>query len=107
MLEKYLDLMESSKEPKPEVLEDIRKTHGLSIPPGLHILHNKYPLEFPLIVNSSSLLYIMSAIAKENVLTLMDTVFSSRRLSEHPLWDQSVLVLFLYLDKSALPDILI
>ena len=107
MLEKYLDLTVSSKEPKPGVLEDIQKTHGLSIPLGLHIVHNKYPLESPSLVNFSSLLYILSPIAIENVLTLVDTVFFSRKPSEHPLWDQSVMVVSPYLDKSVLPDILI
>ena len=40
MLGKYLDLMVSLREPKPEVMKDIQKTHGLSIPHRLHILHN-------------------------------------------------------------------
>ena len=53
MLGKYLDLMVFSRELKPEVLEDIRKTHGLLIPQRLHILHNMCLLVFLLHADSS------------------------------------------------------
>ena len=99
--------MVSSKELKPEELEDIQKTHGLLIPQELHILHNKYSLESPLLVNSSVPLYTMSLIAIGNVLALVGTVFSSSKPSRHQLLAQSVVVVFLYLDKSVLLDILI
>ena len=62
-MEKKLDLMVSSKEPKPEELKDIQKIHGLSISQELHILHNIYPFESPLLVNSSAPLYTLSLIA--------------------------------------------
>ena len=106
-MEKKLDLMVSSRKPKPGELEDIQKTHDLSIPHELHILHNKYPLESLLLVDSSALLYTLSLIAIENVSTLVDTVFSNSKPSKHQLWGQSVMVVFLYLDRSALPNILI
>ena len=99
--------MVSSREPKLGLLEDIQKTHGLSIPRGFHILYNKYPLVFPSLVNSSSLLYTLPLIAIGNAFTLVDTVFSSRKPSEHQLSGQSIRVVFPYLDRSVLPDILI
>ena len=102
-----MGLMVSSKEPKPGELEDIQKIHDLLIPQELHIGYNKYPLESPLLVNSSELLCILSLIAIENALALVDTVFSSSKPSKHQPWDQSVMVVFLCLDKSVLPDILI
>ena len=50
---KELDLMVSVRYPKPEVLEDIQKTHGLSIPHELRILHNICPLVSLALANSS------------------------------------------------------
>ena len=99
--------MVSSKEPKHGLLEDIQKTHGLWIPRGLHIIQNKYPLVSPLLVNSYSLLYILSLIAIGNVSTLVGTIFSSRKPSKHQLWDKSIMVAFPYLDRFVLPNILI
>ena len=93
--------MVSLREPKIEVLKDIQKTHGLLIPHGLHILHNKDPLESPLPVNFSLLIYIMSPIAIENVLTLVDTLSSNRTPSNVLSKGQTGVALFLY------PDILV
>ena len=85
--------MVSSREPKPEVLEDIQKTYGLSIPQGLQILHNRYPLESLSLVDSSSLLYTLSLVVVGNVLALVDTIFSSKKPSIHQLWALSKVVI--------------
>ena len=44
--EKYMDLMEFVKVPKPELPVDIQKTHDMWIPQVLHIVHKLCPIEF-------------------------------------------------------------
>ena len=99
--------MVSSRELKPRLLDDIQKTHGLSIPRWLHILHNKYPLASPSLVHSSSVLYILSLITIGNVFN-----FGGHRIFQQKAFRTSTvgpisnggLSLF---DRSVLPDILI
>ena len=83
------------------------KNTCLSIPHRLRTLYNIYPHVSLSLSDSSLLLYILSPIAIENVLSLVDTVFSSRTLSIHQPWVQTIMVVCSCLGKLVLHDILI
>ena len=102
-----MDLMVFSREPKPEVLEDIQKTHGSPIRHRLHILHNICPLVSLLLADSSLLLYNQLPIAIENVLILVGILFSNKTPIIHRQWVHTIVVVFPFLGKLVMSDILI
>ena len=96
-------LMGSLKAPKFDALEDIQKIHDWLIPLQLHIYHNVFPPASHAPLDFSWQLYTQIP----NVLSLVDTLPSSGKLSEDLLWIRRVLVVFPYPDNHVVPDILI
>ena len=92
---------------KPGVLEDIKKIHGLLIPLRLHIWYIISPFASLLLADFSWLLYNLIPVAIKNILTSVDTVFSSKTLSVDQPWIQTQLVVFPHPDLPVRLGILI
>ena len=99
--------MVSLKVLTPVVPEGIRRKHDLWISLELHILHNKCPLVFLLLLDFSVPLYTLIEVSIRNALFLEGTAPSNRMLSICPQWIHKIRVIFPYQDRPVLLDILI
>ena len=99
--------MVSLKVSTPVVPKGIRRKHHLWIRLELHILHNKCPLVFLLLLDFSVALYTVIEVAIRNALFSEGTAPSNRMLSICPQWVHKILVVFPYQDGPVLLDILI